>query len=283
MLLKKATTPSDTTTVRYGIMDGFDTFEHGGWKGLACHEWNGRIDDLETWLETHPGQQLVNRPTRTVRRVVENGEEVYVKVVKSLDGGGNHLLSLWKCFKWRFLENRAMATLAVTAAMESAGVRCAGAVLAARRTYGFSAEEVFISRGVPHPSVLKIMSDVTDNEKRMDILHGVARGLCDFHCHGFIHGDCIPGNLLWDGEHVHFIDNDRTCRADGCLLQRGIRRNLVQFCFRLSWNVKNFDLAEHFLACYAEAMNEHGQKFDDSKAVMEKTHQRYKLKEAEQG
>ena len=265
-------------------MDGFDTFEHGGWKGLVCHEWSGRIGDLDAWLEAHPGQQLVNRPTRTVRRVVEDGEEVYVKVVQSLDGGGgNPLFALWKRFKWRFLENRAMATLDVTAAMQTAGVHCASAILAARRIRGFKAEEVFISRGVPHPSVLRIMRTVTDGEKGKDILRGVACGLCNFHCCGFLHGDCIPGNLLWDGEHVHFIDNDRTCRADGFFLRRGIRRNLVQFCYRLSWDLKDFGLAEHFLVCYEEAMKGHGREFNGLPAVMEKTRKRYRMKQAEEG
>ena len=167
--------------------------------------------------------------------------------------------------------------------MREAGVLCAEAVLAARRTHWLRAEEIFISRGVPYPSVMKIISETTDTERRKDVLRSVAAGLCDFHCHGFLHGDCIPGNLLWDGEHIHFIDNDRTQLANGCLLQRGVRRNLVQFCFRMSWSLKDYSLAEYFLECYAEAMTARGKNFYGAEDVMEKARQRYEKKLREKG
>jgi tRNA A-37 threonylcarbamoyl transferase component Bud32 len=212
-----------------------------------------------------------------------DGEELYVKIVKTLDDGegGRCLLCLWKWFKWRFLGGRALKALTGTVKMRDAGVHCAEAVLAARRTHWLRAEEIFISRGVPYPSVMKIILETTDTERRKEVLRNVAAGLCDFHCHGFLHGDCIPGNLLWDGEHIHFIDNDRTQLANGCLLQRGVRRNLVQFCFRMSWSLKDFSLAEYFLECYSEAMTARGNNFYGAEDVMEKARQRYKKKEAE--
>ena len=267
------------------MVNGFDTYRHDGWKGLVSREWRGRPDDLGKWLADHPGQQLVNRCGRTVSRVMADGEELYVKVVKSLDDGegGRCLLCFWKWFKWRFLGGRALKALDGTVAMREAGVLCAEAVLAARRTHWLRAEEIFISRGVPYPSVMKIISETTDTERRKDVLRSVAAGLCDFHCHGFLHGDCIPGNLLWDGEHIHFIDNDRTQLANGCLLQRGVRRNLVQVCFRMSWSLKDYSLAEYFLECYAEAMTARGKNFYGAEDVMEKARQRYEKKLREKG
>jgi tRNA A-37 threonylcarbamoyl transferase component Bud32 len=263
------------------MVKGFETYSRNGWEGLVRHEWQDRVGDLDAWLEANPGQRVVNRLVRTVSRVVVDGEEVYVKVVKSIDDGDGHFgFRLWKRFKWRFLENRAMATLAVTAAMEQAGIRCAGAILAVRRTHGFSAEEVFISKSVPYPSVGKIVRGMTDTEERKAVLRNVAEGLCDFHCRGFLHGDCIPGNLLWDGGHVHFIDNDRT-RFVGRLSRHGARRNLVQFCFHLLRKAEDAAMAEHFLACYAEAMKTRGKVFDGTDAVMAKARRRFKMKEGE--
>jgi len=267
------------------MVNGFDTYRHNGWKGLISREWRGKPDDLDKWLADNPGQLLVNRCGRTVSRVMVDGEELYVKIVKTLDDGesGRCLLCLWKWFKWRFLGGRALKALAGTVAMRDAGVHCAEAVLAARRTHCLRAEEIFISRGVPYPSVMKIISETTDTERRKEVLRSIAAGLCDFHCHGFLHGDCIPGNLLWDGEHIHFIDNDRTQLANGCLLQRGVRRNLVQFCFRMSWSLKDFSLAEYFLECYSEAMTALGKNFYGAEDVMEKARYRYEKKQKEKG
>ena len=119
------------------MMNGFETYRHNGWKGLVSREWRGRPDDLDKWLTDNPGQQLVNRCGRTVSRVMADGEELYVKVVKSLDDGegGRCLLCFWKWFKWRFLGGRALKALDGTVAMREAGVLCAEAVLAARRTH----------------------------------------------------------------------------------------------------------------------------------------------------
>ena len=111
------------------MAQGFETYSRNGWEGLVRHEWRDRVGDLDEWLEASPGQQVVNRTGRTVARVVVDGEEVYVKVVKSIDDGGGHFgFRLWKRFKWRFLENRAMATLAVTS-MPTAGRRSQSAFL----------------------------------------------------------------------------------------------------------------------------------------------------------
>ena len=110
------------------MMNGFETYRHNGWKGLVSREWHGRPDDLDKWLADNPGQQLVNRCGRTVSRVMAGGEELYVKVVKSLDDGegGRCLLCFWKWFKWRFLGGRALKALDGTVAMREAGVLCAG-------------------------------------------------------------------------------------------------------------------------------------------------------------
>lgn len=265
---------------RYNSMDGFETYRHDGWKGLVRREWLDRVRDLDKWLEDNPGQLLVNRAGRTVSHVVVDGEDVYVKIVRTLDDGegGRYFLKLWKWFKWRFLGGRAMKSLAVAALMRKAGLCCAETILAVRRTHLLRAEEVFISQGVPHPSVIKLILDTADVEERKSILHGVADELCDFHCHGFLHGDCIPGNLLWDGKHIHFIDNERTQLANGCLLQRGVRRNLVQFCFRLIWRTGDFTLAEYFLTCYGDAMTARGMSFYGAEDVMEKARLRFEKK-----
>ena len=80
------------------MVNGFDTYRHNGWKGLVSREWRGKPDDLDKWLVDNPGQLLVNRCGRTVSRVMVDGEELYVKIVKTLDDGesGRCLLCLWK-------------------------------------------------------------------------------------------------------------------------------------------------------------------------------------------
>ena len=66
------------------MVKGFETYSQNGWKGLVSSEWHGRPDDLDKWLADNPGEQLVNRCGRTVSHVVAGGEELYVKIVKSL-------------------------------------------------------------------------------------------------------------------------------------------------------------------------------------------------------
>lgn len=227
-----------------------------GWRGYVHADWSDEFSDLDSWLSQHSGTVVVEQPTRRVSRVECVGGAVYVKHIETLVDGRHFFKDIWKRLKWRFCANRSLRTWAVTRSMRACGIGCAEPLLCARRTRGMGAEEVFIAREVPYVSVPSALSEHANSSALVErILSEVSVGLAAFHRPGFVHGDCIPGNLLYDiaQGRVYFIDNDRTFRYQvGSLVWRtGVKRNLIQFCNHLSYEVADPKIVLRFIDMYS--------------------------------
>ncbi len=204
-------------------MDGFLTVEKDGARLVVRDGWECLLDAA---LWDGAGEAVVAYPDRTVRRLATAQGTVFVKVFRP-DG----IPSLWKRLRHTLRDalcgQAALRLLNIHAELEAAGLACPQALLAGVR----GDEQVFVTReanGLPMSQAMKL-----DQNAARKALATAARGVRRLHDAGFVHGDCIPGNLLLDGETVCFLDNDRTARISFWSLPRGRRRNLIQFCSRL--------------------------------------------------
>lgn len=234
-------------------MQSYTFFNSQGWKGLIAPDWRAQLEPLQEWLSQNPGEVLVRLPNREVRRISTPQGILYVKLLNaggSLGGAKGAFTDL----KWLVRPSRAKAILRISQALLDAGFRCPIPVLAARRRspWGWP-RDVFISVECAGTPITELLPEMT-LEERNRLLSSVACELSRFHREGFVHGDCIPGNIALapDGR-IIFFDHDRTIRrSNRVLLQHQQRRNLVQFGFRLSKYLKTLGPFEHFLADYAQ-------------------------------
>ena len=247
-----------------------------GWQGLVRNGWLEPLANLDEFLSAPADRVLANRPNREVRRVVTEHGVLYVKIIKSLsDDRGCNPATLWKHLKWCLRPSRALAVLQVSEQMLSAGIICPEPVLAARqRRWGYPCD-VFITREVRAPTLNQLLVEATDKQQRQQLLEIAARELSHFHQLGFIHGDCLLGNFCLHAGHLAFLDNDRSFRSTGWLLQYHRRRNLQQFCHLLSWRLCNTAGARWFLERYAVYSGwSAGQAARESQLIMAKVRRR---------
>ena len=221
------------------------------WRGYVAPDWREAFQDFDAWLAQQPQERIVDKPTRQVLRVTSPQATVYVKTVSSLVDGRHVWLDVLKRLKWRLRPSRAIRTLRIMRTMLDAGVRCPEPLLAIRRRrHPFaSPEDIIVTRELAMPTLHAAIMD-TAPEQRADLLRQALPDIFDFHHRGFVHGDFLAGNMMWDGQHVYFIDHDRTWRR----LPQGTRderfRNLVQFCYHLEMGTRQLELGEQFLVGY---------------------------------
>lgn len=233
-------------------------YDHAGWHGYVSSDWHDEFHDLDTWLAEHPGKTVVDKPTRQVKKVAVACGTVYVKSVSSLVDGRHFWLDLLKRLKWRLRPSRAIATLRIMREMRSAGIRCAEPLLAVRRRDSLlsSPVDIIITKELSHPLFDEVVKRLPPAQRQALVLQALP-DIFAFHHQGFVHGDFIPGNMLWDGQHLHFIDHDRTWRH----LPQGTRadriRNLVQFCFHLLMPTQQPELSRAFLNAYNQLAVDH--------------------------
>ncbi|HOG50829.1 MAG TPA: hypothetical protein PKY10_09580, partial [Lentisphaeria bacterium] len=148
-----------------------------------------------------------------------------------------------------------IAVFKITSAMLDKGIGCPEPILAARRRNAFGwPEDVFICREVPYPSLFSQLNAADHAPARDAIIANAAQGIAALHNKGFIHGDCIPGNLcLAPDQSIFFLDNDRTCPMPLLGKRRFRLANVIQFLARLPLPMQQNDVFALFLDSYRQA------------------------------
>lgn len=212
-------------------MNEYQPFHSEAWQGVRLNTFPLPEGCLDDWIERIHAIAERRYPSRCIASPTED----FPWFVKILWGASDHDTWLNR-LKWRLRPSRMLHTWRISAEMEKEGFLCPKIQLAARRRSW---------RPLGWPTDLLVMSPVDGQQLSKIIaehnaailLPQVATELARFHTAGFVHGDCIPGNLfLQDNGKLAFIDNDRTMRTHfGIFGKRtlAIRRNLVQFGFHL--------------------------------------------------
>lgn len=236
-------------------MPAYTSFHSQGWKGLAATEWLEQLEPLQDWLD-QPGDSIVDLPNRQVRRLATPQGGLYIKLLttgSSLGGAKGALNDV----KWFLRPSRALKILNISRELLEAGFHCPIPILAARRrSPGGWPQDVFVSHECEGTPLPQLLSELPAAEVRA-ALAKVAKEISRLHQAGFVHGDCIPGNIaLAPSGQVIFFDHDRTVRSTLPGLARyKQRRNLIQFGFRLRHILSSPEHLDYFLAQYATGQN----------------------------
>ncbi|MBP5300935.1 MAG: phosphotransferase [Victivallales bacterium] len=208
-------------------LQNYRPFDAAGWCGVMLAGFSVPEDDLDGWLEQLHARAERQRASRWIASPGE-GNPWYVKV---LTGASDHD-TFFNRLKWRFRPSRALHNWKISLQMHSAGFDAPLIQLAARRRGGFLGwpTDLLVMSPAPGRQLQELLREGNVEE----LLDAAAAELARFHAAGFVHGDCIPGNLfLQENRRIAFIDNDRTMRAHAWDRTPRIRRNLVQFGFHL--------------------------------------------------
>lgn len=233
-------------------MSEYIAFRSQGWKGLGSADWLALLGPLQDWLSQNPGEVVVDLPNRQVNKVFTPLGTLYVKL---LHAGGNlgGVKGALTALKWTLRSSRAVAMLRISQELLNADFQCPIPILAARRRSpkGWP-QDIFISLDCPGEPLTRLLPNMEPKEIQ-SLLATVASEVARLHQAGFVHGDCIPGNIaISPSGKVVFFDHDRTRRAaQSRLLQHQQRRNLVQFGFRLLQLLQDRQYVEYFLTHYA--------------------------------
>ncbi len=212
--------------------------------------WSGFISSELKDLDFSPerlavqGEVIVNKPNRLVRRIELSGTTVYAKWFA-------HTQNIFK--RW-FRKPLAFRLLDIHKAMDASGIGCAVpylAVISSNPVENFS--QLFVYKEVPYPNISQRLKKASDEEAEQLYLIA-AQAIAALHKAGFVHGDCLPGNIcLSDEEQFYFIDNDRTAKSLPFLRAYQERRNLIQFCAHaLHQNTMSPEQQKLFLKRYFE-------------------------------
>lgn len=229
-------------------------YSNHGWHGLVEASWQEEFADLEAWMDPSRGKIYREKMNRLVVRLETPRGAVFVKVVRTLADGRHSGRDFVKRLKWFIRSSRAVQVMRMHLALLEAGFGCPEPLLAVRYRHQLQQPvDVFVCRELLLPSFGKRLVEAAGDE-RVRLLQATARELCRFHHAGFVHGDCIPGNiLLGEDGGLHFLDNDRTVRLESGSLQRGRVRNLVQLCRHIEDWEKSEAPGRIFLDAYKEA------------------------------
>ncbi|MBR4674728.1 MAG: hypothetical protein IKP00_09710 [Victivallales bacterium] len=189
--------------------------------------WSGFISRKLKDMDLSPeklavqGEVIVNKPNRMVRRIELPGTTVYAKWFAPPKN----------IFKRWFRKPLAFRLLDIHRAMLASGIGCATPFLAAISSRPFEkTAQVFVYKEVPYQDITHRLLKASDEEaERLYLI--AAQAVAALHNAGFVHGDCLPGNIcLSDEGQFYFIDNDRTASSLPFLRAYQERRNLIQFC-----------------------------------------------------
>ena len=235
-------------------MTVFHPYRSGNWRGVVHHQWQEPLQNLDQWLRDNPGTTVIAKKARTVSRVETPNGVLYVKVLHRLQEKGPAWKMLLTGSKWFLRPSRAIAVFKITSAMLDKGIGCPEPVLAARRRNAIGwPEDVFICREVPYPTLLSLFYTADKIPARDALIANAAHGIAALHNQGFVHGDCLPGNLcLAPDQSIVFLDNDRTQPMPLMLRRRARLNNVVQFLSRLPQSTQQSDVFALFLDTYRQ-------------------------------
>ena len=226
----------------------FLPFESGPWRGICHRDFAVPGGNLDDWLE----QLATTSKRHCASRWITAPSPEYPWFVKVLTAASEHD-SLWNRLKWQLRSSRSLHVWHISQELQAAGFGCPEIQLAARKRawqpLGWPTDVLVMS-----PVAGQMVQTLLKSEPAQDILNIVAQELARFHAAGFVHGDCLPGNLFLESSgRLNFIDNDRTMRIHAWDRLPRIRRNLVQFAFHLlRRNLVTRDQAQNFLLKYVQ-------------------------------
>ncbi len=200
-------------------MTEYRTYHNYSWNGFISSELND-MDLVPERLEVQ-GEMIVSKPNRMVRRMDLSGMTVYAKWFAPSKN----------IFKRLFRKPLVFKLLDIHQALLASGIGCAEPLFAAiSGKASQNLPQLFIYKEVPYPSISKRLQNASADEAA-HFYAAAAKAIAVLHNAGFVHGDCLPGNIcLSDDGRSFFIDNDRTSRSLPFLRQRQECRNLIQFC-----------------------------------------------------
>lgn len=252
----------------------------GRWTGLVREGWQKQFSDIRQLEDA--GEIIVDKPDRMVRRIDTPRGVVYYK----------HICGAGKGRAWYFLksllrQSRSLAVWHVSEQMRLAGVGCPLPLLAVDscRFLSFCFEDILVTAEVPFPRVSDLLKEAPDHVARAGILQKAGQGIRELHDKGFVHGDCLPGNICMDSQgKLIFLDNDRTAKKHA-IFARGARlQNLVQFCSHALTVLPDQALLNQFLDSYDQhGNNPEAQPRIDKEAVIRKLQSRIRKLEKEFG
>jgi tRNA A-37 threonylcarbamoyl transferase component Bud32 len=223
-------------------------FITGRWKGLVRDGWEEAFSDIPRLADS--GEVIVDKQERMVRRIETPKGVIYYKYICGAGTGRG----------WYFLKNllrtpRSLAVWRISEQMRLAGVGCPLPLLAVSscRFSSFSFEDILVTAEVPFPQVSDLLRNADSDDLRSQILQKAGQGIRELHEKGFVHGDCLPGNICMAPEgRLFFLDNDRTRRKSLFCSRKGQLWNLVQFCSHALTVLPNQQLLQHFLRGYEQ-------------------------------
>lgn len=235
-------------------MTVFHPYRSGNWRGVVHHQWQEPLQNLDQWLRDNPGTTVIAKKARTVSRVETPNGVLYVKVLHRLQEKGPAWKMLLTGSKWFLRPSRAIAVFKITSAMLDKGIGCPEPVLAARRRNAIGwPEDVFICREVPYPTLLSLFYTADKIPARDALIVNAAHGIAALHNQGFVHGDCLPGNLcLAPDQSISFLDNDRTRPIPLLSARRARLKNVLQFLSRLPLETQQANVFALFLDTYRQ-------------------------------
>lgn len=230
-------------------MSSVKKYKNAGWKGFIRAGWEDIFSDLDKIAVS--GEQVLVKLNREVRRIeTDKGVVFYKKVVYSKKTFPANLISFLSYFLRR---PRSLSVWKVSEQLLQADLGCAIPIMATY-SYKFSnlrCEDIFVATEITFPLISILLKEAASEELRKEILNKAGLGIRELHDKGFIHGDCIPGNICMDEKgKLYFIDNDRTVKYTGMRPAYEKRRNLIQFASRALTLINDDEEINSFLMGY---------------------------------
>ena len=221
-------------------MTEYRPFHNNSWSGFI----SSKLNEMDFAPEKLAGQGelIVCKPNRMVRRLDLAGMTVYAKWFAPPKSIIKRVLRKPLVFK----------LLNIHQAMLSSEIGCAEPLLAAvSGDISQEKNQLFVYKEVPYPSITQRLQREASS-RAADIYQTAAQAIATLHNAGFVHGDCLPGNIcLSDDGKAFFIDNDRTVRSLPILHAWQERRNLIQFCAHAALQqIMSREMQHCFLARY---------------------------------
>jgi len=232
----------------------YSKFVAGEWQGFAAAEGGGTgltQGDPLALTQTPDAVVVRDRPSARTHRVTVNGGIFYIKHLLAWSDAHVGKAGLGIRLKRKLLGPRVLATLRLSVELAGAGIDSPPVMLVAWRRHLGRDEELLITQSVEGDTATTVLADPVHAPRIPMLLELIGRSLARLHDAGFVHGDCVPGNVLLRPENngVVWLDNDRTRRLRFRPAASAQQRNLVQMCYRLMI-FRETGLAEPLLKAY---------------------------------